>query len=73
MTSDQKAQIEQIHQHRQALLIDFSAAESAGASIPAIHDARDLLEAAIKKAEEAINTCSDTTQKTCNDAQKGKP
>jgi len=55
MTSDQKAQIEQIHQHRQALLIDFNAAESAGASIPAIHDARDLLEAAIKKAEEAID------------------
>lgn len=52
--SDQDAQLKQLREHAAAISIDFDAAEIAGAAIPAIHDAKELLEAAVKKAEEAI-------------------
>lgn len=52
--SDQHAQLKQLREHATAIRIDFHAAEIAGAAVPAIHDAKELLEAAVKKAEEAI-------------------
>lgn len=52
--SDQHAQLKQLHEHARALRTDLEAAQSAGASVPAIHEAKELLEAAVKKAEAAI-------------------
>lgn len=52
--SDQHAQLKQLSEHARALRTDLQAAEIAGAAVPAIHDAKELLEAAVRKAEEAI-------------------
>lgn len=52
--SDKHAQLKQLHEHAQAIRVDLEAAEAANAAVPAIHDAKELLEAAVKKAEEAI-------------------
>lgn len=52
--SDQHAQLKQLNEHARALRTDLEAAQIAGAAVPAIHDAKELLEAAVKKAEEAI-------------------
>ena len=53
-TPDQRAQLKQLHEHAVALRIDIDAAEVSGAAVPAIHDARELLNAAMAKAAEAI-------------------
>lgn len=53
--SDRHAQLKQLKEHARALRTDLQAAEIAGAAVPAIHDAKELLEAAVKKAEEAIS------------------
>lgn len=55
MTGDQQAQLAQIEEHANALRLDFDAAERAGASVPSIHLAKELLDAAILKAREAIS------------------
>lgn len=61
-TPDQRVQLKQLHEHAAALRIDIDAAEAAGAAVPAIHDARDLLAAAVLKAEEAILQGDDCAQ-----------
>lgn len=54
MTPDQSAQIKQIEEHAHALRVDFDAAEGAGAALPAILDAKELLEEAVRKAKDSI-------------------
>lgn len=55
VSGDRHAQLKQLTDHAQVLRVDLHAAEAAGAAVPAIHDAKELLEAAILKAVEAIN------------------
>lgn len=52
--SDRVAQLKQLHEHAAAIQIDLDAAEAAGAAVPDIHFAKELLDAAILKAEQAI-------------------
>lgn len=54
MTGDQSAQLKQVREHYNALRLDLDAAEQAGADIAVMAHAKELLSAAVAKAEEAI-------------------
>lgn len=54
MTGDQSAQLKQVREHYNALRLDLDAAEQAGADSLVMAHAKELLSAAVAKAEEAI-------------------
>lgn len=54
MSSDHHAQLKQIDEHYRALRLDIEAAESAGAALPDILVAKDMLEQAVRIAKYAI-------------------
>ena len=58
--SDHQDQRSQLQAHAAAIRVYLESAEAAGASIPAIHDAKELFEAAMLKAMDAMAAIGET-------------
>lgn len=57
--SDYSAQIKQIDEHYRALRLDMESAELAGAALPGIQQAREMLDEAVRIAKRAIESIPD--------------